>query len=135
MIKAKENRLNLINTISKEKELISKKTKEALSGRMGDKWRKDLGNDGVDNDVIERRVSISHTRMMTAGALIIPSVTMEDMDEYPDPERQEAEWLMAVQSVAMAGQNILLAAHDMGLAACWMCAPLLVARRPIASCR
>ncbi len=24
----------------------------------------------------------------------------------------------------MAGQNILLAAHDIGLSACWMCAPL-----------
>jgi coenzyme F420-0:L-glutamate ligase/coenzyme F420-1:gamma-L-glutamate ligase len=26
--------------------------------------------------------------------------------------------------VAMAGQNLLLAAHTEGLAACWMCAPL-----------
>lgn len=31
---------------------------------------------------------------------------------------------MAVQSVAMAGQNLLLAAHAHGLGACWMCAPL-----------
>jgi nitroreductase len=31
---------------------------------------------------------------------------------------------MAVQSTAMAGQNLLLAAAAEGLAACWMCAPL-----------
>jgi nitroreductase len=31
---------------------------------------------------------------------------------------------MAVQSVAMALQNLLLAAHAEGLGACWMCAPL-----------
>jgi nitroreductase len=31
---------------------------------------------------------------------------------------------MAVQSVAMAVQNLLLAAHAEGLGACWMCAPL-----------
>jgi len=31
---------------------------------------------------------------------------------------------MAVQSAAMAGQNLMLAAHAAGLAACWMCAPL-----------
>jgi len=31
---------------------------------------------------------------------------------------------MAVQSVAMAGENLLLAAHAEGLGACWMCAPL-----------
>jgi coenzyme F420-0:L-glutamate ligase/coenzyme F420-1:gamma-L-glutamate ligase len=27
----------------------------------------------------------------------------------------------------MAGQNILLAAHDAGLGGCWMCAPLFCA--------
>ena len=31
---------------------------------------------------------------------------------------------MAVQSTAMAVQNMLLLAHAEGLAACWMCAPL-----------
>jgi nitroreductase len=31
---------------------------------------------------------------------------------------------MAVQSVALACQNLLLAAHYYGLGACWMCAPL-----------
>jgi nitroreductase len=31
---------------------------------------------------------------------------------------------MAVQGVAMAVNNILLAAHAAGLGACWMCAPL-----------
>jgi nitroreductase len=31
---------------------------------------------------------------------------------------------MAVQSVAVAIQNILLAAHIEGLGACWFCAPL-----------
>ena len=48
------------------------------------------------------------------------------MDDYPDRRRQEAEWLMAVQSTALACQNLLLAAHQYGLAACWMCAPLFV---------
>jgi F420 biosynthesis protein FbiB-like protein len=46
------------------------------------------------------------------------------MDYYPDARRQAAERLMAVQSVAMAVQNLLLAAHAEGLGACWMCAPL-----------
>jgi nitroreductase len=46
------------------------------------------------------------------------------MDAYPDPTRREAVFLMAVQSTAMATQNLLLAAHAEGLGACWMCAPL-----------
>lgn len=101
-------------------------TKERLSLRMGSQWRKDLGGDGVSKEVIEQRVSISHARMTTAGALFIPSVTMEDMDVYPDPVRSEAEWLMAVQSVALSCQNLLLAVHQEELGACWMCAPLFV---------
>jgi coenzyme F420-0:L-glutamate ligase/coenzyme F420-1:gamma-L-glutamate ligase len=48
---------------------------------------------------------------------------MADMDRYPD-KRQRAEHLMAVQSTAMAVQNLLLAATADGLGACWMCAPL-----------
>jgi len=31
---------------------------------------------------------------------------------------------MAVQSVALAAQNLLLMAHAEGLGACWVCAPL-----------
>lgn len=51
----------------------------------------------------------------------------------PDPSRQfvepavsgrQAGYLIAVQSVAMAGQNLLLAIHASGLGACWVCAPL-----------
>lgn len=99
---------------------------ERLSSRMADQWRKDLGRDGVSKEVIERRASISHTRMMTAGLLIIPSVTMEDMDEYPDSKRANAEWIMAVQSVSLSCQNLLLAVHHENLGACWMCAPLFV---------
>jgi F420 biosynthesis protein FbiB-like protein len=49
---------------------------------------------------------------------------MIDMDTYPDERRSRNEHLMAVQSTAMAGQNLLLAAHAMGLGTCWMCAPL-----------
>ena len=49
---------------------------------------------------------------------------MIDMDTYPDAARSHHEWTMAVQSAAMAGQNLLIAAHAEGLGACWMCAPL-----------
>jgi len=99
-------------------------TKLALSQRMGEQWRRDLGADGADPVFIERRVAISHSRMTSAAALIIAAVSMEEMDHYPDAQRHQAEWIMAVQSVALACQNLLLAAHYYGLGACWMCAPL-----------
>ena len=56
--------------------------------------------------------------------LIVPCVTMEEMDVYPDTLRSQAERTMAVQSVALACQNLMLAAHAAGLGSCWMCAPL-----------
>ena len=100
--------------------------KQDLSDRMAARWRADLGADGVDAALIERRLRISHARITGAPALVAASVSVEEMDDYPDRRRQEAEWLMAVQSTALACQNLLLAAHQYGLAACWMCAPLFV---------
>ena len=100
--------------------------KQELSDRMGARWRADLSADGVDVALIERRVRISHDRITGAAALVVASVSLEEMDDYPDRRRQDAEWLMAVQSTALACQNLLLAAQQYGLAACWMCAPLFV---------
>ena len=100
--------------------------KEALSAAMGARWRADLSADGADPDFIERRVAISHARITGAAALVVAAGCMADMDHYPDAARAAAEKTMAVQSVALACQNLLLAAHAYGLGACWMCAPLFV---------
>ncbi|MGI9253200.1 MAG: nitroreductase family protein, partial [Thermomicrobiales bacterium] len=43
---------------------------------------------------------------------------------YPDPARQTAERIMAIQSIGAAIQNLLLSIHAAGLDAGWMCAPL-----------
>ena len=53
-------------------------------------------------------------------------LSMSDMDSYADARRSLAEHTMAVQSVAMAAQNLWLLAHAEGLGACWLCAPLFV---------
>ena len=56
--------------------------------------------------------------------LIVVCVDPSEMDTYADQRRRDAEHLMAIQSTAMATQNLLLAAHAEGLGACIMCAPL-----------
>ncbi len=106
--------------------ISSDDAKTNLSAHMGERWRRDLGGDGADPAFIEKRVAISHARITGAAALVVTAVCMDDMDVYPDAKRADAEWLMAVQSVALACQNLLLAAHHYGLGACWMCAPLFV---------
>jgi F420 biosynthesis protein FbiB-like protein len=86
--------------------------------------RADLTADGLAPDLIEQDAGRSYQRLTNAPLLIVLCLTMADMDSYPDERRQRNEWIMAVQSVAMAGQNLLLAAHALGLGACWLCAPL-----------
>ena len=98
--------------------------KERLATAMGGRLRADLEADGVPEAVIEKDVGRSYERITGAPALVLVCLTMADMDSYPDEKRQRNEWIMASQSTAMAGQNLLLAAHALGLAACWMCAPL-----------
>jgi coenzyme F420-0:L-glutamate ligase/coenzyme F420-1:gamma-L-glutamate ligase len=98
--------------------------KELLAGAMGARLRRDLQADGAPQEVIEADANRSYERITSAPVLIAVCLTVVDMDTYPDTRRANAEYLMAVQSVAMAGQNMLLAAHDAGLGACWMCAPL-----------
>lgn len=98
--------------------------KERLAQAMGARLRRDLQADGVPSDVIEADAGRSYSRITLAPVLIVLCVSMVDMDVYADEKRNHNEYLMAVQSVAMAGQNILLAAHEAGLGACWMCAPL-----------
>ncbi|NWG17035.1 MAG: nitroreductase family protein [Chloroflexi bacterium] len=98
--------------------------KTKLADAMGARLRQDLAQDGASADVIEADAARSVRRLSSAPILIVVCLTMTDMDVYPDRRRSELEHRMAVQSAAMAGQNLLLAAHDAGLGACWMCAPL-----------
>jgi coenzyme F420-0:L-glutamate ligase/coenzyme F420-1:gamma-L-glutamate ligase len=87
-----------------------------LADAMAARWRED-GGETV-------RVERSRARLGAAPALVVLCMTMADMDQYPDASHQQAERVMAIQSVAMAGQNLLLMAHAEGLGAVWMCAPL-----------
>ena len=97
---------------------------ERLARAMGERLRRDLEADGVAGDVIDADAGRSYARITGAAAVIVLCLTMADMDNYPDQRRAALEKVMAVQSTALAGQNLLLAAHAAGLGACWMCAPL-----------
>jgi F420 biosynthesis protein FbiB-like protein len=95
-----------------------------LAQKMADRLRQERLADGDGQDEVEADVSRSIKRLQQAAALIVVFLTMEGMDEYPDERRTALEYTMAVQGTAMAGQNMLLMAHKLGLGACWICAPL-----------
>jgi coenzyme F420-0:L-glutamate ligase/coenzyme F420-1:gamma-L-glutamate ligase len=104
--------------------VTSAEGKARLSAAMGEEWRRQLALDGQDATVIEARFRKSHSRITGAPAVIVPCLYLEDLDVYPDPERQAAETTMAVQSLGCAVQNMLLAAYAQGFDGGWMCAPL-----------
>jgi F420 biosynthesis protein FbiB-like protein len=104
--------------------LTGEESRRCLADAMGEDFCRDLQADGLPQEQIVLQVERSRKRIIEAPAAILLCLDSAEMDTYPDERRQEAEYQMAVQSVAMAGQNLLLAAHAEGLGAVWICAPL-----------
>jgi F420 biosynthesis protein FbiB-like protein len=98
--------------------------KDRLARAMGARLTADRRRDGDAEAAIAQDVARSHARITGAPVVIAVCLSLVDMDRYHDEARAAAERLMAVQSTAMAVQNLLLAATAQGLGACWMCAPL-----------
>jgi F420 biosynthesis protein FbiB-like protein len=104
--------------------LIKPELKQRLADQMGENWQRNLEMDEQPADVVRIRLEKSRQRILQAPALILPCLYLEDLDQYPDAQRQTDETTMAIQSIGAAIQNMLLMAYDLGLDAGWMCAPL-----------
>jgi F420 biosynthesis protein FbiB-like protein len=98
--------------------------KHKLAEDMARRWNKDLGKNGISKKRRESLIEASVELFGNAPIVLVACLTMEDMDEYSDDQRKKIEYVMAVQSVASAIENVLLAAHSEGLGSCWFCAPL-----------
>ena len=104
--------------------LTQAEPKRRLADRMGETWQRNLEMDKQDTAIVTIRLEKSRQRILNAPAIIIPCLYLEELDLYPDAQRQEDEKTMAVQSIGAAIQNMLLMTYDLGLDAGWMCAPL-----------
>ena len=104
--------------------LDDRASKYKLATAMVQRLRRDRTEDGDDRTLIEADVGRSYARLTEAPAVIVVCIDTRDMNQYPDERRRNAEYIMAVQSTAMAAQNLQLAAEQEGLGACIMCAPL-----------
>ena len=92
-----------------------------LAEKMAAAWAADMVRDGFNVDEakrVERR-----DRFADAPALILACLTMDGLMKFPDKERQQTERDLALESLGAGLQNLLLAAHSLGLGACWYCAP------------
>ncbi len=101
--------------------LIDPQVKRRLAEAMANAWAADMAKDGtgVEPETFKLRVE----RFATAPALVLACMSMVGMAEFPDVEKRRLERDLAVQSLAAAVENLLLAAHSMGLGASWFCAP------------
>ena len=104
--------------------ITDSKVKLELAQAMGNRFRLDLAGDKNPAAEIEARITLSRERILSAPVVIILCLDPSEMDDYPDEKRKKAEFMMAVQSVAAAGQTLLLALHAEGLSAVWTCGPL-----------
>jgi len=106
--------------------LAQDEARQRLVRAMSERFRADLEQDGLPAEQVDRLVDRGRRRLLDPPVVILLCMTLEDMDRYPDAARQAAERTMAVQGVALAGGQLLLAAHAHGLGGCWVCAPLFV---------
>jgi F420 biosynthesis protein FbiB-like protein len=95
-----------------------------LAEAMAADFHRDLERDSLSETDIAARLERSRRRINEAPVIVILCMDTTGMDSYPDPKRQQAEMTMAVQSTALAGLQLLLAAHAEGLGGVWTCGSL-----------
>jgi F420 biosynthesis protein FbiB-like protein len=106
--------------------ITSREIKENLADAMASDFERDLAGDGLSPEKIQAQIKRSKDRITCAPAAILLCLDMSEMDAYPDEKRSHAEYMMAAQSAAAAGMQLLLAAHAEGLGGVWACWPLFV---------
>lgn len=96
------------------------KVKFRLAEAMASAWMRDLIRSGMDEEKaaeLVRRKSIE--RYVES-----PVVILACLDRSALKDDSKEEYLMGVQGLAAALENLLLAASMEGLGACWTCGPL-----------
>jgi F420 biosynthesis protein FbiB-like protein len=98
--------------------------KAKLADAMAMDFQRDLERDSLSPEKIQAQINRSKERITSAPLAVLLCLDLREMDSYPDEKRSKAEYIMAVQSAAAAGLQLLLAAHAEGLGGVWACWPL-----------
>jgi len=104
--------------------LTSAETQSKLAKAITDKFRRDMAADNAAEADIQARSERTLRRADEAPVIVVLCRDVSQVNEQPDATRQQAEATMGVQSVALAGLQLLLAAHAEGLGGTWICWPL-----------
>ncbi len=100
-----------------------------MAEAMGVDYQQVLLEGGMPPSEVSTRAQRRVERLTAAPAAVVLCVETADLDRYEDANRGDGEYLMSVQSAALAGGYILLAAKALGLGGVWLCAPLFAPER------
>ncbi len=106
--------------------ITSPEVKTELVEAMSVDFQRALLAEKLSQEDVDRKVARSQDKVKGAPVAVVLCLDPTVMDEYADPDRREGEYLLGVQSVAMAGSTLLLSAHAEGLGGVWVAAPLFV---------
>jgi coenzyme F420-0:L-glutamate ligase/coenzyme F420-1:gamma-L-glutamate ligase len=101
---------------------------EAITG----KFRADMLADHTKEKDIQARVDRTIRRTKEAPVIVVLCKDLARTEQKPGTQLENGEQTMAVQSVALAGLQLLLAAHAESLGGTWICWPLFA---PQETCR
>jgi len=104
--------------------LTDKADMARMAEAMGQDYQQALLESGMPPDEVAVRAQKRVERLTGAPVVVVICVDTNDLDGYTDLNRDSGEYLMAVQSAALAGGHMLLAAQALGLAGAWLCGPL-----------
>jgi coenzyme F420-0:L-glutamate ligase / coenzyme F420-1:gamma-L-glutamate ligase len=99
--------------------IADKSVKVRLGESVTSKMRTDMQTEGEDKSAIEKRATLSLRRIDEAPLVI---VLCRDINAVRSDTPEEVT--MGIQSTALAGLQLLLAAHAEGLGGNWICWPL-----------
>lgn len=108
--------------------------KARLATALTDRFAQDLRAGGFSQAEIDARLARASEIYRTAGAVIVVFVSTVQRAN-PLAKTAQTEQLMASQSAALAAGQMLLAAHGLGLGACWFAAPLFCGEAVCDACK
>jgi F420 biosynthesis protein FbiB-like protein len=104
--------------------ITSSAVKESLAKAITARFRQDMHVDGTPEAEIQARITRTLRRTVDAPVIVILCRDTTQVKADPSVLGRQMEVLMATQSVALAGLQLLLAAHAEGLGGTWICWPL-----------
>lgn len=95
-----------------------------LADALNENFRRDMLAIGKPESEVDILVRNRKARICAAPVTIVMFVDTDDLEDYSEDDPASGKYLMAVQSCALAGGQMLLAAEALDLGGLWMGGPI-----------